>query len=319
MKIVIPGGSGQIGSILARQWTGQGHEVVVLARSDRAAGPARIVRWDGETAGDWTREVDGADLLVNLAGRSVDCRYNAANREAIMQSRVRSTRVLRQAVRAAKSPPPVWLNASTATIYRHSHDKPMDEATGELGGGEPGAPAKWDFSIDVAKAWEEEFLAEETPGTRRVAMRSAMTLSPDKGGVFDVILGLVKLGLGGTNGDGRQYFSWVHEADFRAAVDLLARDERFDGVVNIASPNPIPNREFMRTLRRAWGMPVGLPSTAWMMEIGAVFLRTETELVLKSRRVVPGRLLDAGFEFQFPHWEDAARDLCERARGKGDR
>lgn len=317
MKIVIPGGSGQIGSILARHWRGQGHEVVVLARSDRAAGPARIVRWDGETAGDWTREVDGADLLVNLAGRSVDCRYNAANREAIMQSRVRSTRVLRQAVQAAKSPPPVWLNASTATIYRHSHDKDMDEATGELGGGEPGAPAKWDFSIDVAKAWEEEFLAEETPGTRRVAMRSAMTLSPDKGGVFDVILGLVKLGLGGTNGDGRQYFSWVHEADFRAAVDLLARDERFDGVVNIASPNPIPNREFMRTLRRAWGMPVGLPATAWMMEIGAVFLRTETELVLKSRRVVPGRLLDAGFEFQFPHWEDAARDLCERARGRG--
>jgi hypothetical protein len=208
----------------------------------------------------------------------------------------------------------LWINASTATIYRHALDRAMDEATGELGGNEPGALDTWNFSIDVAKAWEEEFFSTATPRTRKLAIRSALTLSPDRSGVFDVLLGLVRRGLGGTQGSGDQFVSWIHEADFVRAIELLIAREEFEGVVNPASPNPLPNREFMRTLREAWGTRIGLPAPAWMIEIGTWMMRTESELVLKSRRVVPGRLLEAGFTFVFPEWPAAARDLVSRWR-----
>lgn len=316
MKIVIPGGSGQVGQILARAFASDGHEVVILSRRPDPTAVGRHVPWDGVTKAGWTEELEGADAVINMAGRSVNCRYNARNRAEILDSRVDSTRVLRQAIAGARNPPPVWLNASTATLYRHALDRPMDEETGEYGGNEPGVPDTWNFSIKVAKEWEREFFEGDLPATRRVALRSAMTMSPDKGGVFDVMLGLVRVGLGGTNGSGRQFVSWIHETDFIAAIrHLLARPE-IDGPVNLCSPNPIPNREFMATLRRAWGIPFGLPATEWMMEIGALALKTETELVLKSRRVVPGRLLEDGFAFRFPHWDGAARDLCDRWRDR---
>ena len=189
----------------------------------------------------------------------------------------------------------------------------MDEATGELGGNEPGAPDTWNFSIDVAKAWEAAFFATPTPRTRKIAIRSAMTFSPDRGGVFDVFSTLVRRGLGGPQGPGTQFVSWIHEADFARAIDLLIAREDLSGVINLASPNPLPNRDFMRALRDAWGMRIGLPVPSWMLGIGAVFLRTETELVLKSRRVVPGRLLAEGFEFSYPEWPAAARDLVKHA------
>lgn len=319
MKIIIPGGSGQVGAMLARAFLRDGHEVVVLSRGGGARGGAavpgvRVVSWDGETLGPWADEIDGCGAVVNLAGRSVNCRYHAENRRQMIESRVRSTRAIGQAIGAARQPPSVWLNASTATIYRHALDRPMDETTGELGGNEPGAPEKWNFSIEVAKAWEDAFLSADTPATRKVAMRSAMTMSADPGGVFDVLLGLVRKGLGGASGNGRQFVSWVHEDDFTAAVSLLLRRDDLSGTINIASPHPLPNREFMAAIRRAWGMPVGLPATAWMLEIGAIFLRTETELILKSRRVIPTRLLEAGFTFKFPLWPAAAEDLCRQAR-----
>jgi NAD dependent epimerase/dehydratase family enzyme len=206
------------------------------------------------------------------------------------------------------------VNASTATIYRHALDRPMNEADGELGGNEPGAPDTWNFSIDVAKAWEEAFFSSTTPLTRKVAVRSAMTFSPGRGGVFDVFLGLVRHGLGGMQGPGTQFVSWIHEADFVRAVELLIACERFDGVVNLASPNPLPNVDFMRALRDAWGIRIGIPTAGWMIETGTLLMRTESELVLKSRRVVPGRLLDAGFQFLFPEWPAAARDLVARWR-----
>jgi NAD dependent epimerase/dehydratase family enzyme len=190
----------------------------------------------------------------------------------------------------------------------------MDESDGELGGNEPGAPDTWNFSIDVAKAWEEAFFSTTTPLTRKVAMRSAITLSPDRGGVFDVLLGLVRHGLGGRQGTGTQFVSWIHETDFVRAIDLLITCEEFDGVVNLASPNPLPNCDFMRTLREAWGTRFGLPSPGLIVEIGTWLMRTESELVLKSRRVVPGRLLDAGFQFLFPEWPAAARDLIARMK-----
>jgi uncharacterized protein len=311
MRVVIPGGSGQVGRVLARHFHGRGDQVVVLSRKpDRA--PWRMVEWDGATRGDWVAELEGCDVLINLAGRSVDCRYGEANRRAIYNSRVHSTHLLNEVVGAMARPPRVWLNASTATIYRHALDRAMDEATGELGGNEAGAPDTWNFSITVAKAWEEAFFAGDTPGTRKVAMRSAMTMSPDRGGVFDVLLRLVRSGLGGRQGAGTQYVSWIHESDFVRAVEWLIAREDLAGVVNLASPNPVTNREFMRELRAAWGVRVGLPVLPWMVEIGAAVLRTESELILKSRRVAPGRLLGSGFEFAFAEWRDAARELVGR-------
>ena len=313
MKIVIPGGSGQVGQILARHFHSQGHAVTVFSRHPRPAA-WNAVRWDGRTEGDWIGELERSDVCINLAGRSVNCRYTAANRREILESRVRSTRLLHEAIAGLKHPPKLWVNASTATIYRHSLDRAMNEATGELGGNEPGAPDTWNFSIDVAKAWEEAFFSTPTPLTRKIAIRSAMTFSPDRGGVFDVFLALVRRGLGGSQGPGTQFVSWIHDADFVRAVDWLIAHETFDGVVNLASPNPLPNRDFMRTLREAWGTSIGLPSASWMLEVGTWLLRTESELVLKSRRVVPGRLLDAGFQFLFPDWRAAARDLVDRWR-----
>jgi uncharacterized protein len=313
MRIVIPGGSGQVGGILARHFHGQAQSVTVLSRHPRAA-PWRVAAWDGETFGNWTADLEGSDVCINLSGRSVNCRYNAANRRMILESRVRSTRLLNEVMASLRHPPPLWINASTATIYRHSLDHAMDEATGELGGNEPGAPDTWKFSIDVAKAWEQAFFATPIPRVRKVAIRSAMTFSADRGGVFDVFSGLARRGLGGPQGPGTQFVSWIHEVDFARAIDLLIAREDFAGVVNLASPHPLPNREFMRGLREAWGVRFGLPAPTWMLEIGAVLLRTETELVLKSRRVVPGRLRDAGFEFRFPEWAAAARELVARSR-----
>ena len=313
LRIVIPGGSGQVGTVLARHFHEQGHELVVLARRAQPA-PWRVVPWDGKNLGAWTSELEDADVVINLAGRSVNCRYTEANRQEILDSRIKTTELLGRAMSQAARPPRLWMNASTATIYRHIYDCPMDEQTGEIGGNEPDAPAKWRFSIQVATGWEKAFFDAATPNTRRIALRSAVVMSPDRGGIFDVLLGLVRFGLGGTSGDGKQFVSWIHDADFIASLAYLIEHEEFAGVVNLASPNPLPNREFMRALRQAWGAPIGLPASRWMLEIGSVFLRTETELVLKSRRVVPKRLLDAGFEFRFPDWPVAARDLVGRWR-----
>ena len=239
-----------------------------------------------------------------------------------MESRTLSTRVLGQAVAEAKRPPKLWLQASTATIYAHRYDAPNDEMTGLPGGSEPNVPDTWRFSIDVAKSWEQALDEAVVPHTRKIKMRSAIVMSPDKGGAFDILLGLVRHGLGGKSGNGRQYVSWIHEEDFIRAVYWLIEHAEQHGPVNIASPNPLTNAEFMRALREAWGIGFGLPAAEWMLEIGAAFIRTETELILKSRRVVPGKLMQAGFTFKFPTWPEAARDLCRRwkqRKGKGDR
>jgi uncharacterized protein len=266
------------------------------------------------TLGNWTSELENADVLINLAGRSVDCRYTPANRRAIKESRIQTTHLLGQAIGQSVHPPRLWMNASTATIYRHALDRPMDEQTREIGGNELNAPAKWRFSIDVAPSWERTFFGAVTPKTRKIALRSAVIMSPDRGGVFDTLLRLVRFGFGGTTASGMQFVSWIHDADFLRSIAYLIDRNEIDGPVNIASPNPIPNREFMKALRQAWGTRIGLPAASWMLEIGTIFLRTETELVLKSRRVIPGRLVDAGFQFQFPGWAAAAQDLAGRWR-----
>lgn len=313
MKIIIPGGSGQVGTLLARAFHADGHDVVALSRT-AAEKPWRTAYWDGKTLGAWASELDGADAVINLAGRSVNCRYTPANRKAILDSRVDSTRVVGEAIGQAKRPPPVWLQAGTATIYAHRLDAPNDEATGILGGDEPDAPDTWCFSIGVAKAWEAALDAAQTPNTRKVILRSAMTMSLGEGGIFDVLLGLVRHGLGGPVAGGRQYVSWIHGEDFVSAVRLLITGDRFAGPVNLCAPHPLPYADFMRGLRGASGVKFGLPATREMLELGAWALRTETELVLKSRRVVPGRLLDAEFTFAYPDWPEAAADLCGRWR-----
>jgi uncharacterized protein len=310
-RIVLPGGSGFLGQILARHLHSSGHEVVVLSRNPREGlAGIREVRWDGETLGPWTFELEGAAAVVNLAGRSVNCRYTPRNRRQIMDSRIQSTQVLGQAIARCKSPPPVWLNSSTATIYKHSLERDMNEATGEISAT---PEAKDAFSIEVATAWEKVFNEARAPHTRKVALRTAMVLSPH-GSVFPVLRRLVRLGLGGRMGTGSQYVSWIHELDFCRAVDWILADNNLAGLVNLAAPNPLPNRDMMRILRKTMGVSIGLPATAWMMEIGAFLLRTETELIIKSRRVVPERLSASGFEFHFPEFNKAAEDLvrCKR-------
>jgi uncharacterized protein (TIGR01777 family) len=316
MKVVIPGGSGQVGTMLARHFHRQGHSVTVLSRSPRPV-PWRRVRWDAEMEGPWTAALEQSDICINLAGRSVDCRYHAENRRQMYDSRIVSTRLLNDVIASLKHPPRLWLNASTATIYRHALDRPMDEMTGELGGNEPGAPDTWNFSIKIARDWEAAFFAGQTPGTRRIAMRSSMTFTADKGGVFDVLSKLVRAGLGGPQGSGAQYVSWIHEADSVRAIELLIAHEALSGPVNICSPNPVTNREFLRALRAAWRQPIRFAAPAWMIEIGSFLLRTESELVLKSRWVIPTKLVDAGFTFIFPDWPAAAHELVSRHRGMG--
>jgi uncharacterized protein (TIGR01777 family) len=313
MKIIIPGGTGQVGTMLARAFHKDGHEVVVLSRK-AAKASWHIVQWDGETRGAWTKELEGADVVINLAGRSVNCRYNSENRKLIVDSRVKSTRIIGEAIAQAVKPPRVWLQASTATIYAHCYDAPNDEVNGIIGGNEPGAPETWRFSIEVATAWERAFNEAQTPRTRKVLLRSAITLSPDPGGIFATLLTLVRFGLGGTVGNGRQYMSWIHEEDFIRAVLWLIEHDEFSGPVNLAVPNPLPHAEFMKELRKAWGMPFGLPATEWMVEIGTFAMRTESELILKSRRVIPRRLTEAGFVFNYPAWPQAAQNLCRRWR-----
>jgi uncharacterized protein len=315
MKVVIPGGSGQVGTVLARAFHHDGHDVVVLSRRPDVR-PWRVVSWDGATPGDGRREIDGSDVVINLTGRSVNCRYTPANRQEILQSRLLSTAVVGRVIGEARRPPRVWLQASTATIYSHRYDGPNDERFGTLGGHESNAPESWRFSIEVAQAWERALEEAVTPQTRKVALRSAMILSPDRGGVFDALLGLARRGLGGSLGNGRQFMSWIHHEDFVAAVRWIIGRDDFEGAVNVAAPNPLPNAEFMRLLRDACGISFGLPAREWMLEIGAIFMRTETELILKSRRVVPTRLLERGFRFAFPSWNDAARDLCHQRNMK---
>lgn len=312
MRIVIPGGTGQVGTVLARAFHADRHDVVVLSRRPGSA-PWRVAAWDAQNLGPWASELEGADVVINLAGRSVNCRYTPANRREILDSRVASTRVVGQAIARCARPPAVWLQASTATIYAHRFDAPNDEATGVVGGG-PDAPDTWRFSIDVATAWEAASKETSLVSTRLVLLRSAMIMSPDSGGIFATLLRLARLGLGGPVAGGRQYVSWIHAHDFVRAMYWLIEHQELAGAVNVAAPHPLPYRHFMRILRHAAGIPIGLPATRWMLAVGTWVLRTESELVLKSRRVVPGRLLASGFRFDYPEWTAAAAELVGRQR-----
>jgi uncharacterized protein (TIGR01777 family) len=301
-RIIIAGGSGFLGYLLVIHFTRKDHEVIVLTRKPRRTWE---VGWDGATLGPWVEKLEGAAALINLAGRTVNCRYNAANRREIMDSRVNSTRVLGAAIAQCAEPPRVWLNSSTATIYQHTYGSAHDES-----GAIAGTPEVHDeFSVEVARAWEHELAVTPTPRTRKVAMRTAMVLGYGANSVLPMLLKLSRLGLGGRMGDGRQYVSWIHETDFFRATEWLIAHEELAGAINIAAPNPLTNAEMMSLFRKAARAPFGLPATKWMLEIGAFVMRTETELILKSRRVIPKRLLESGFEFEFPTISEALQNL----------
>ena len=310
-QIIVAGGSGFIGRLLTSALVTRGDDIVVLTRSPGQPVPSlRQVQWDGCTLSDWARELEGARALINLTGRSVNCRYNERNRREILESRVDSTRVLGEAVARCNTPPPVWLNASTATIYKHTFDQPNDEATGVIAAT---PEAKDAFSIKVAQAWEEALYEAQTPATRKIALRTAIVFAPGKGGIYQVLRRLTRFGLGGRIAGGKQFVSWIHGEDFSHAIDWLIDRDDFSGPVNVASPNPVTQREMMSIIRRECGVPFGLPATRWMLEVAAYFHRTEAELIIKSRRVVPGRMLAGGFQFRFPTMEDAVRDIESRA------
>jgi len=306
-RVVIPGGAGFLGSLLSKYLVAKGYEVVVLTRSpDATFGGRRDVRWDGKTLGPWTAAIDGAYAVINLTGRSVDCRYNKKNRQEIFDSRILSTRIIGEAIVLCDNPPTVWLNASTATIYKHTYGEPHDESSGEIGATKEGQDK---FSIEVATAWETEFERAETPSTRKVALRTAIVFGNHSGTALAVFRRLTRFGLGGKMGHGRQYVSWIHGHDFCRAVEWILDHKTDKTVYNLCAPNPVTNRQMMTTLRNVVGAPFGLPATGWMLEIGAFLLRTETVLILKSRRVLPGHLHSEGFSFEYPVFEQAIRAL----------
>ncbi len=307
-KVILAGGSGYLGSVLAASLMGNGHEIVVLTRTPRQGSSRyREVGWDGATVGNWQAELEGARGLINLAGASVNCRYHARNRKRILDSRLAPTRALGEAIGRCVRPPAAWLNASTATIYRHTFDPGWDES-GQIGAT---LEAKDAFSVMVAVEWERVFHEAPTPGVRKVALRSAMVLGHGQNSVLPQLTRLARFGLGGTLAGGRQYVSWIHEEDFCRAVEWLIGRDHLCGTVNLSAPNPVTNSEFMAAIRRVCRVPFGLSSSHWMLEIGAFLLRTETELLIKSRRVRPSRLLADGFVFRHPHLLSALEDLVE--------
>jgi hypothetical protein len=322
LRIVIPGGSGSVGSMLAHFFQERGHHVTVLTRGPYTANWP-TVHWDGRQLGDWVETLEGADVCIHLSGRSIDCRLTGSNRRELRESRIWPTHLLHRAFATLAHPPRIWMNASAANIYRHALDREMDEATGEEGGNEwisrhRRAPEKWNWMVQLVRDWESAFFSPPLPGTRRIALRTSLVFSPAPTSVFAVLSRLVRAGLGGTQGNGQQYVSWMHERDYARAIEFMMAHEEIEGPVNMAAPQPLPNREFMRALREAWEMPNGLPAPAPLLAIGMFFLRTETELILKSRRVVPGRLREAGFQFEFPTWPEAAADLVRQWKKSRD-
>ncbi|TMW70372.1 TIGR01777 family oxidoreductase [Alteribacter natronophilus] len=297
-KIVLAGGTGFIGEYFKQKFKGAGYEVKIISRS------SPHIRWEDRKG--IMEALDGAELLINLAGKSVNCRYNEKNKKAIMNSRTETTTILGEAVKECSHPPGVWMNSSTATIYRHAEDRPMTEDEGEIGSG---------FSVDVAKAWEKAFFSFDLPETRQIALRIAIVLG-EGGGVMTPYRNLVKFGLGGVQGKGNQMFSWIHIEDLYQIVLFLKDREDLKGVFNCSAPQPVSNREFMRAMREANGVRFGLPSPAWMLEMGSVVIRTETELVLKSRWVLPESLEREGYTFTFKTIEETLETLNSSDRRK---
>ncbi|MFN0254004.1 TIGR01777 family oxidoreductase [Pedobacter ureilyticus] len=292
-KIVLAGGTGFVGKYFSEQFKALGYQVVIISRNNAH------IQWDNHE--EIEEALDDAEMLINLAGKSVNCRYNQANKDEILRSRIATTIALGNAIIKCNRPPRIWINSSTATIYRHAMDRPMTENYGEIGSG---------FSVNVATKWEQAFFDFNLPHTRQIALRMAIVLGAG-GGVMKPFVNLVRFGLGGKQGSGKQMFSWIHLEDLFDIVLFLQSQENLSGVFNCSSPNPIDNATLMKALRKEMGVKVGLPSPEWMLKMGAVFIGTETELILKSRWVVPEKLVEAGYQFKFPVIDKALANILK--------
>jgi uncharacterized protein len=290
-KIVLAGGTGFVGKYLLKKYTDLGYEVIIISRG------TPYINWTNQSA--IIDALEDAEMLINLAGKSVDCRYTEANKKEIYDSRIDTTKTLGEAILKCKTPPQLWINSSTATIYRHAEDRPMTETTGEIGTG---------FSVGIATAWEKVFFDFSFPKTRQVALRMAIVLGKD-GGVVPPLKNLVRLGVGGKQGKGNQMFSWIHIEDVYNAIQFVHKKEFISGVINLSAPNPISNEQLMKSFRKKMHMPIGMPMPVWLLKIGAVIIKTETELVLKSRWVIPQKLMDYGFEFNFKTIDQALAEI----------
>ncbi|MBO9730394.1 MAG: TIGR01777 family oxidoreductase [Chitinophaga sp.] len=299
-RIVIAAGTGFIGRSLV-DYFGSDNDIIILTRSPRqAVGNISYVAWDGKSHGAWTAALEKADLLINLTGKSVNCRYTPANKQAILDSRLQATAVLGAVILTLQHPPKVWINAGSATIYRHAEDRAMDEFTGEIAN---------DFSVQVCKQWEQTFNDITLPHTRKIVLRIGVTIGWQPGGVMQPYLNLVKFGLGGHQGSGKQMFTWIHITDVCRIMAWLYENETLSGTFNCTAPDPVTNKVFMQSLREASGQPFGLPAPVLLLKLGAALIGTETELLLKSRWVIPSRVLQAGFRFNFPQLKPAFRDI----------
>ncbi|MBM3823614.1 MAG: TIGR01777 family protein [Verrucomicrobia bacterium] len=311
-RIVLAGGKGFLGRLLAHHFGSAGRACVILTRRPDSAAHPREVYWDGHSAGEWIREIEDADAVINLTGRTVDCRYTEKNRREILESRVNSTLAIGGAIANCRCPPRHWFNASTATVYQHTRGRPYDEYAQEFSAT---PEAKDAFSVSVGLAWEEALHRISTPSTRKIALRTTMVLGHGRNSVFPVLMRLARWGLGGAQGGGDQFVSWIHGTDFCRAVEFLLGKTDWVGPVNLAAPEPLTNAEMMKIIRNAAGAPFGLPAPEPLLEIGAFFMRTETELILKSRRVISAKLREAGFRFQFPTFAEAVKDLARQGSG----
>lgn len=302
-KIVLAGGNGYLGRVLANYYKDKTKEVVILSRKERETEHnIRTVVWDGKTWGKWAAELVNADMLINLCGKSVNCRYTEKNKAEIFASRLIPTELLGIAIKDMSEPPKLWINVTSATIYRHAEDHPQDEETGEIGEG---------FSVEVCKTWEAAFNKYDTPKTRKITLRMGIVLGRNES-VFPRLLNLVRAGIGGKQGNGNQYFSWIHEHDVARIMEWFFDNPKLQGIFNCTAPNAIKNKELMGTIRKTYGIPFGLPAPKWLLEAGAIMIGTETELILKSRWVMPKRLLDSGFEFQYKTVGDAIKDILNK-------
>jgi len=317
-KIILAGGTGFMGQEMTKYF-GKENEIIILTRqvngktnrndynslSAEDVKNIRYVKWDGKTVDEWVNEMNDADLVINLAGKSVNCRYNQKNKNEIFASRTDAVKSIGEAINKCDRPPSLWINASSATIYRHAIDRPQDEYTGEF---------QDDFSVQVCKRWEKTFYDQQTPQTRKVALRMAITLGP--GGILIPYFNLLKFGLGGKQASGKQMYSWVHIEDTCRMIEWIYDHKEISGTYNSSSPNPVTNEEFMRIFRKVTGHMIGLPAYKWMLQIGAPLIGTELELVLKSRWVLPTRILETGFQFKHPLLEEALSDILSKVPRK---
>ncbi|SHK72196.1 TIGR01777 family oxidoreductase [Chryseobacterium polytrichastri] len=296
MKIIIAAGTGFLGKNLEQYFTEKGNEVYILTRNPRRKNE---IYWDAKNLGEWKNILEDSDVLINLTGKSVDCRYTEKNKKEIYSSRIDSTKILQQAMDQCINQPKVWLNASSATIYTHSETQLNTEENGIIGD---------DFSMNICKSWEKEFFTVKKENVRKVALRTSIVLG-NNGGAFPKLKLITKLGLGGKQGRGNQNVSWIHIDDFCKAVEYIISHENISGPINITAPNPLSNEQFMSKLRKEMKVPFGLDAPIWQLELASLFLKTETELLLKSRNVYPEKLIKNGFQFSYPTVESTFEDL----------